>query len=191
MGIDKILGITESYKAPERMWEILKSDLEIRNSIFTQFLEAFHYEMSNDWFHSWFQEEHADRSVKKQDFTPMSVGEILAKLTDNPFQKDFEKDFEKRYDVCSGTGGLTIAKWNHDIISKGFMQYKPSQFLYVCEELSDRSLPFLLFNLLIRGMNGIIYHGDVLEENYKAIYVIANENDDALGFSGFVELNNK
>lgn len=185
MSINNILGITESYKAPERMWEILKSDLEIRNSIFNLFLEAFHYEMSEDWFHSWFQEDHADRSKKKQDFTPMGVAKILANITEH----SFKNDFEKRYDVCSGTGGLTIAKWNNDIVLKGFMDYKPSQFVYICEELSDRSLPFLIFNFLVRGMNGIVYHGDVLEKNYKAIYIIVNENDDALGFSGFVELN--
>lgn len=182
--INKIIGITESYKAPERMWEILKSDVIDRDSIFMQFLEAFHYDMSKDWFHTWFQEDHADRANKKQDFTPMEVGEVLAKIT----HKALNNDFEKRYDVCSGTGGLTISKWYNDIISKGFMKYKPSKFLYVCEELSGRTLPFLIFNFLIRGMNGIIYHGDVLEKKYKAIYVIVNENDDALGFSGFVEL---
>lgn len=182
--INKILGISESYKAPEMMWEILKSDLEFRNIKFLEFLEAFEYNVSKDWFHEWFQEDHADRSVKKQDFTPMAVGEILAKITTNINYKNFEK----RYDVCSGTGGLTIMKWNDDLINKGFMNFKPSQFLYVSEELSERSLPFLLFNFLIRGMNGIIYHGDVLEGNYKAIYVIVNENDDALGFSGFVEI---
>lgn len=168
------------------MWEILKSEGNIRDAIFHQFLEVFNYKVSEDWFHDWFQEEHADRLVKKQDFTPMSVGKILARITENKMYKGFEK----RYDVCSGTGGLTITKWNNDLIKKGFMNYRPSQFLYVCEELSERSLPFLLFNFLIRGMNGIIYHGDVLEKEYKAIYVIVNENDDALGFSGFVELKN-
>ena len=185
MSINNILGITESYKAPERMWEILKSDEKDRDKIFRSFLEFFHYQMSEDWFHSWFQEDHADRSKKKQDFTPMAVAKILAKITDLPFKNNFEK----RYDVCSGTGGLTTAKWYNDIINKGFMDYRPSQFVYVCEELSDRSLPFLIFNFLVRGMNGIVYQGDVLEKNYKAIYVIVNEKDDALGFSGFVELN--
>ncbi|KNB61005.1 N-6 DNA methylase [Chryseobacterium sp. Hurlbut01] len=184
--INKILGITESYRAPEAMWKILKSEQTVRDNKFSEFLEAFEYKVSKDWFHEWFQEDHADRSVKKQDFTPISVGEILANITNN-LQ---EKAYLKRYDVCSGTGGLTITKWNNDIITKGFMNYKPSQFLYVCEELSERSLPFLLFNYLIRGMNGIIYHGDVLEKKYNAIYVIVNENDDALGFSGFVEIKN-
>lgn len=183
--INEILGISESYKAPERMWEIIKLQGNERNIFFHKFLEAFNYDMSIDWFHSWFQEDHADRSVKKQDFTPMSVGEILAKITAKS-----ENDFHKRYDVCSGTGGLTIVKWNNDLLEKGFMKYRPSKFLYVCEELSERSLPFLLFNFLIRGMNGIVYHGDVLERSYKSIYVIVNEKDDALGFSGFVELKN-
>ena len=155
MKIDDILGVTESYKAPERMWEILKSDTDVRDTIFTQFLESFDYDVSEDWFHSWFQEEHADRSKKKQDFTPMAVGKLLAQITQNPLKVDFEK----RYDVCAGTGGLTISKWHDDKISKGFMKYKPSQYLYVCEELSEKSLPFLIFNFLIRGMNGIIYHG--------------------------------
>lgn len=186
MPINKILGITETYKAPERMWEILKADATERDPIFLEFLENFCYDVSEDWFHSWFQEEHADRTVKKQDFTPMAVGKLLAEITQIT-GKDLD-GFKKRYDVCSGTGGLTISKWYMDAWKIGFMKYRPSEFLYICEELSDRSVPFLLFNMMVRGMNGIIYHGDVLEQKYKAIYVVVNEKDDALGFSGFVEL---
>ena len=93
MSINNILGITESYKAPERMWEIIKSDHIDRDVIFFRFLEAFRYDVSEDWFHSWFQEDHADRSNKKQDFTPMAVARILAEITDLPFKKKKKKRY--------------------------------------------------------------------------------------------------
>lgn len=178
--IHKILGITESYKAPERIMEILKGDLEVRNSIFLQFLEYFKYDVDNDWFHQYFMDEHADRKVNKQDFTPMSIANLLAKITSNKG--------ENVYDVCCGTGGLTICKWANDRNNIGFMKYKPSMFFYELAELSDRTVPFLLFNLAIRGMNAKVVHGDILEKKTKTTYFILNETDDALGFSGLLEI---
>lgn len=178
--IHKILGITESYKASERIMEVLKSDLDVRNAIFKQFLELFKYNVDIDWFHEYFQEEHADRKVTKQDFTPMEVGNLLASIASN--------DGYNRLDVCSGTGGLTIAKWAEDRIRVGLIKYKPSMFMYQCDEISDRTIPFLLLNLMIRGMNAKVVHGDVLEKTVKATYYTINEEDNFLGFSGLLEI---
>lgn len=176
--INKILGITESYHAPARIMEILKS--EERNAVFHEFLEAFEYKLDYDWFHFYFQEEHADRSKKKQDFTPMSVGRLLAGLT--------KSNAGSIYDVCSGTGGLTIAKWNDDRIKVLPWEYNPAEHFYGCVEMSERALPFLLFNLIIRGMNATVWYGDVLEMEYSHIYHVINKENDSLSFSALVEI---
>ncbi|HAK1366479.1 TPA: SAM-dependent DNA methyltransferase, partial [Listeria monocytogenes] len=49
----------------------------------------------------------------------------------------------------------------------------------------DRALPFLLFNLLIRGMNATVIHGDALTREAKQVYFIQNDKDDLLNFSSF------
>lgn len=179
--INKILGITESYNAPAKIMEILKSDE--RDVTFQKFLEGFEYDLSYDWFHHYFQEEHADRSKKKQDFTPMGVGRLLAKLTAN--------DGKSVYDVCSGTGGLTIAKWNDDRTGVLPWDYNPAKYFYTCVEMSERALPFLLFNLVIRGMNATVYYGDVLKMEYSHIYHVINTTNHPVGFSVLAEIPQK
>ena len=65
----------------------------------------------------------------------------------------------------------------------------PSKNIFECWELSDRSIPILLFNLSIRGMMGIVYHGDVLEKKIKQKYILLNRKDDALAFSEIHKVN--
>ncbi|MDV2459808.1 methylase [Elizabethkingia anophelis] len=178
--INRILGITESYNAPAKIMEILRS--EERDIIFHEFLEAFNHDISFDWFHGYFQEEHADRTNKKQDFTPMSIGNLLARITD-------DRSSSLVYDVCSGTGGLTITKWWETASQYLPWQYNPEDHFYTCVEMSERALPFLLLNLLIRGMNATVYYGDVLENQYSKVYHIINKANNPVGFSSLAEIN--
>lgn len=61
--------------------------------------------------------------------------------------------------------------------------YYPSMYFYKCEELSDLTIPFLLFNLMIRGMNAVVIHGDALERTAKQVYFIQNTFDDHMKYS--------
>ena len=49
--------------------------------------------------------------------------------------------------------------------------------------MSDNALPFLLFNLMMRGMNATVVHGDSITRKVKQVYLIANENNDFMDFS--------
>ncbi|WP_226568164.1 N-6 DNA methylase [Bacillus stratosphericus] len=175
--INRILGIDDSYKAPSKIMEIL-FDRERREEIFRKFVDDPALNSSDkDVFHEYFQEEHADRKDKKQDFTPGSVGGLLARITDVGFESTTS------YDGCAGTGGLTIAKWQSDRIKHSPFDYKPSWYFYHCEEMSDRAIPFLLFNLLFRGMNAVVVHCDVLTRKSKGAFFIQNDHDDFMRFS--------
>lgn len=174
------LGVKETYKAPEALLKVLY-DKEKREKVFAAFLEYFDYEMDRDWFTEYFQEEHAERKTLKQDFTPESVTSLLAELTGNG--NSTAPDVGERLDVAAGSGGLTIAKWQSDRIQFTPWDYRPSEFLYVCEELSDRTVPFLLFNMLIRGMNGVVIHGDSLSRECKGVFFVQNDTDNPLGYS--------
>lgn len=172
--INSLLGITESYKAPETLMNLLTGNVKDRERKFKEFLEV-EYRMDHDWFHEYFQDEHADRKMKKQDFTPNSLSKLLSALTGVGQGSNL--------DVAAGTGGLTIQKWDLDRKSVSPFDYKPSDFFYECEELSDRSIPFLLFNLMIRGMNATVFHGDSLTREVKQIYFVQNEENDFMKFS--------
>ena len=171
-----LLGIDDSYKAPDALWAILR-DKERREALFRETLERHRYNVGYDWFHRYFQDEHADRKNLSQDFTPDSVATLLSRIVGEA------KPGDSYYEPCAGTGGITIRKWDEDRRATPFFDYVPSMFLYQVEELSDRAIPFLLFNLAIRGMNASVVHGDVLSRTAKGAFLVQNERDDHMQFS--------
>lgn len=148
--INKLLGITESYQAPYKMLELMLDDKK-RAQLFEAFL-AHEIDLSYEWFQQYFENEHADRKVKKQDFTPNSVSELGAKILGKA---------DRYFEATAGTGGMMIQYWNIN-----------SNAIYELEELSDRAIPFLLFNMSIRNIEGTLRHGDSLENKFKAIYIL-------------------
>lgn len=153
--INDLLGIDETYKAPQRMMDILFNSERIK--ILDSFLEH-ETDLKYEWFQSYFENEHSDRKVKKQDFTPLSVSRLLAGIVGRR---------DSYFEATAGTGGIMIQFWNNN----------PNAWFHV-EELSDRAVPFLLFNMSIRGMNGVCYHGDSLSRTAKNVYFIRNEDNE-------------
>lgn len=153
--INELLDISESYQAPQVMLDHMLNDKK-REDLFQRFLNI-ESDLSYEWFHSYFEDEHSDRKNKKQDFTPDSVSKLCALLAGKS---------DHYFEAAVGTGGMMIQAWNLD-----------SNRYFVVEELSDRSIPFLLFNMSIRGMNGTVRHGDSLEQNFKAIYYLKSDGN--------------
>lgn len=146
--INQLLGVDESFHASYKLKEILGNEKD-KNNLFEKFIKIEN-DLSYDWFLNYYQSEHSDRKGKGQDFTPGEVAEITSKILGSK---------ESNLDICSGVGGLTIKRWLDD----------PNQKFF-CEEFSDRAIPFLLFNLSIRNIEGIVRHGDSLTREFKAIY---------------------
>ena len=174
--INKILGIRDSYKAPDRLMDILYGDIKERDKVFKQFLELYNYDVSWDWFHEYFQEEHAERKSRKQDFTPESIAKVLSGVADMP-------DNSTIYEPTAGTGGVLITNWNQTRMKSNPFTYRPSNYFHLVEELSDRTLPYLLFNLIIRGMNAVVIHGDTLTRESYGVFFIQNDGDDHMKYS--------
>lgn len=147
--VNRIFGITESFMLPERAMEILMNKEE-RERVFAEFLDI-ESDLSFDWFNTYFQEEHSSRKAMMQDFTPHCVCRLAAEIVKG----------RKVADICAGTGGLTIAQW---------VRNPGGQFL--CEELSERAFPLLLFNLAIRNMDAYAVNMDVLENNVLRAFKI-------------------
>lgn len=111
-------------------------------------------DLSIDWLQKIFQYYEADRKEKMQDYTPLTLARFVGKLT--------ETDHEKAvYDLCAGSGALTIQKWNlnHDLY-------------FVCYEYDKKVIPLLLFNLAVRNINALVVKGDALQDETFTRYTV-------------------
>lgn len=163
---------------PQAVMDIVMGDKKRRDAIYKELLDINGHDMSYDWFRQMYEEEFAQRKKQKQDFTPMEVSEIVAKLA-LPTTGTI-------HEPTAGTGGLIISAWWEQCKRVIPWEYFPSRNMITVWELSDRAIPLLLLNLSIRGVMGYVYHGDVLERTVKTRYILLNKNDDALGFSDVV-----
>lgn len=189
--VNKILNIDDAYKAPDTLLALMLDKTQ-RENIFKKFLNIS-TDLSFDWFHEYFEDELAERKSKKQDFTPDSIATLLNKLTSNTTGY--------YYEPTAGTGGILITRWWQDCLNDpvgtknntnipgiSFFTYDPRKYWYQVEELSDRAVPFLIFNMAIRGMNGVAIQCDSLSREAKEAYFIRNDTDNALSFSEVIEV---
>lgn len=174
--INGILNVKEAYQAPSKMLELMLDDSQ-RNGIFDQFLEH-EQDMSYEWFGKYFEDEHSDRKVKKQDFTPDSISKLMVSLTGVS---------DSYYEPAAGNGGILIKHWDAQRKKESPLFYDPRKHWHTLEEMSDRSLPFLIFNMSIRGMNGVVLHGDSLTRKFKDVYFIRNNSNNFLGYSEVIK----
>lgn len=171
--INKLIGVSESYQAPDKLMEIML-DKPKREKLFRRFLSEYTTDVDYDWFRDYFEQVQADRKQKKQDFTPNAVSEIAHKLVDE--QGSY-------FEAAAGTGGMLVKRWVQDRNHYTPFNYYPHLFMYQLEELGDSAIPFLLFNIAIRGMNATVFYGDSLTRKCKQIFFIQNDEDNFLGFS--------
>lgn len=179
--INELLGVSESYQAPERVMTILQ-DKVLREKTFNDFLDNFGYDVSYDWFYDYFQDKHVDRSKLKQDFTPTSISDVLI----NGIAPEGLHGVV--YEPSAGTGGNIIRAWDVDRKKHSSFDYQPSNVIWWCEEISDRTIPFLLFNLMVRGLNSIVMHGNTLTREVKKIYTTTNDRGWHLDYSELHDL---
>lgn len=111
--------------------------------------------LDKDWLQKIFQYYQADRRDKKQDFTPYSLASFMARITD--------VGSDTIIDMCAGSGALTIQAWNLN-----------KNRLFILYELDEKIIPYLLFNLAVRNINAVVYHGNVLERKIFYVYNISH-----------------
>lgn len=195
--VNDLLGIDDAFKAPERLMEILLKKEE-REELFGNFLKI-DTNLDYDWFHEYFETEQAERKSKKQDFTPNSVARLANAITSEPRQTDY-------YEMAAGTGGMMITRWAYnvkedpaftgkikstmadDILTSSIFTYSPRTYWYHLEELSDRAIPFLLFNAAIRGINAVVIQCDSLSRKAKRAFYVKSDSYDFLAFSDILEI---
>ncbi len=131
------------------MGVVLSNDFEKMD----KFVELIGNDLSIDYIQKVYQYYLADRKEKKQDYTPKSLAKLMAILA-------MSKD-KKIIDMCAGSGALTIQAWNLD-----------NDIVVECLEFDETVIPFLLFNLQVRNIEGVVKHMDVLENEIFNTYKI-------------------
>jgi hypothetical protein len=190
--IGKLLNGDDLASTSEYLMGIL-FDKGKREQLFRQFLE-YETNVDYDWFNLYYSKQMTLISKKhKSYYSPPSLGKLAKQLVDVA-RTDSDTEATKRnlmatnYDIGAGTGQLSVTAWDSNRRKHSPFSYKPSMYFYVAEELKQegkpsRALPFLLFNYLIRGMDGVVIAGDSLSRHISQVYFIQQDTDDHLGFS--------
>lgn len=131
------------------MGVVLSNDFEKMH----KFVELIGNDLSIDYIQKVYQYYLADRKEKKQDYTPKSLAKLMASLA-------MPKD-KKIIDMCAGSGALTIQAWNLD-----------NNIVVECLEFDETVIPFLLFNLQVRNIEGVVKQMDILENEIFNTYKI-------------------
>lgn len=155
-------------------------DKKRREMFYAGLIDEGIYDTRVDIFKSYFEEYSAERKSNMQDFTPDKVAELLTKII--KYEQGNNVGWAG-YDAAAGTGTLIIKKWNDDVRSNTFANYRPSNYIYRCDEYADNVIPYLIHNLAFRGMNAIVVHCDTLTREAKQVYFICNEDDSYMLFS--------
>ncbi|EPC73221.1 phage protein [Lacticaseibacillus paracasei subsp. paracasei Lpp41] len=190
--IAKLLHGDDLASTSEYLMHIL-FDKDKREQLFRQFL-TYETDVSYDWFNLYYSQEMTRISKKhKSYYSPPALGKLAKQLvdvarTDGDTEATKNNLLATHYDIGAGTGQLTVTAWDANRRKHSPFSYKPSMYFYVAEELKQagkpsRSIPFLLFNYLIRGMDGVVIAGDSLSRSISQVYFIQQPEDDHLGFS--------
>lgn len=148
---DKTLKLFNVKNTKELLSAIEKS--YNNNDIMQQFCDLVNNDLSVDWLQKIYQYYEADRKDKKQDYTPASLADLMAKIS--------LSESNEVVDMCAGSGALTIAAW------RGNPKVKAT-----CIELDQNVIPILVFNLAIRNIRAKVIRADVLKREQFEKYQI-------------------
>ena len=76
----RIFNVEDIIDLPQAAMNIVMGDRERRDAVYRELLSVNRYDMGFDWFRQLYEEEFAQRKKQKQDFTPVEVSEIVAKI---------------------------------------------------------------------------------------------------------------
>lgn len=122
-----------------------------KKDVLSAYVDMVNGDLATDNLQKIFQYHYAERKEKCQDYTPKSIAKLCATAT--------ETGGSTVYDLCAGSGALTIQKWVQN----------PDK-TFICEELDERVIPFLLFNMAVRNMRGYVINRDALTLELTKVY---------------------
>lgn len=135
---------------------VLDKILENDTKIYEEYIKEYP-DLKDDTLREFFETYFSDREFLAQDFTPSGLSMLLTELA---LAGECEPPKEM-LDECAGIGSLIIPYWLHN----------PDVMVYA-REISSGTIPFLLFNLAVRNMQGVVVQGDTLTLETFNVYVL-------------------
>lgn len=126
-----------------------------KDGVLSSYVDMVGGDLQTDELQKIFQYYYADRKEKMQDYTPKSIAKLCAIAT--------ETGGDTVYDLCAGSGALTIQKWAQN----------PKK-TFICEELDERVIPLLLFNMAVRNMGGYVLNRNALTLEFEKGYKLSS-----------------
>lgn len=149
--------------------------LDNKDKYYDKYMEIVE-DLEVDWILNIYSNMLAERKELKQDYTPQSLAQLVGEIA---FLNNSK--IQTCYDCCAGSGSLTLALYNKN----------PNLYFYL-EELDDNVIPFLLFNLSLRNMNGEVINGNVLTGERYCVYKIKKgtkySNIEKMELNGLYEI---
>lgn len=125
-----------------------------KNDILSAYVDMVDGDLQTDELQKIFQYYYADRKDKKQDYTPKSIAKLCAAAT--------KTSGNTVYDLCAGSGALTIQKWSQN-----------PEKTFICEDLDQRVIPLLLFNMAVRNIGGYVLNRNALTLEFETGYKLS------------------
>lgn len=150
--INELFGIKESFELPQALLAKLLDKAE-KDKLCKEFVKQG-FNGNNDCLRDYFQENNANRSNLKQDYTPDCLCKLISKLAPKS---------GKIIDICAGTGALSVGMDRDSV--------------FQCEELSQMSIPVLLLNLVIRNKDAIVVQKNVLLNEVQKVYKLCKSDE--------------
>lgn len=143
----RIFNIPDMSQLSDRLLEVCMGNDTVCMADFCESVQ----DLTIDWLQKIFEYYYAERKEKCQDYTPKSIAKLCSKATGGTGGVV--------YDLCAGSGALTIQKWRDNPTAT-----------FICEELDERVIPILLFNMAIRNMNGYVINRNALTMELHKCY---------------------
>ena len=131
----------------EDLFEKFKEAYNENKDEFYNRLKELFVNSDKDYIRMIYQYYLSDRENDKQDFTPETLSQLVAKIAIR------EKDYTV-LDCCAGTGSLTVQA------SKLFPQKR-----FTLLEKNETTIPFLFANIKANDINAEILHYDVIQDS--------------------------
>ncbi|NCB82225.1 MAG: hypothetical protein EOM38_07400 [Bacilli bacterium] len=147
--IKVLTGSKETVEVPNNLLNILLSS---DKNVLLESITGMCVDMNSDFLRKFFEEEYAERTTRKQDFTPECVTNLVSKL---------QKHGNYYFEAAAGIGGLVISQWsvNNDIIVN-------------LEEISGVAIAYLLLHMSIRNITGTIKHTNSITGEVYTTYIL-------------------
>lgn len=155
----KIFSVCDIDKLGEKLMTCV---LEHDTGKFEQFVDSVNGDLGEDWLQMIYQYHIADRDNLKQDYTPKSLSALLAQYASR-------NNVTEIVDLCAGSGALVIQQ----------LVNSTAAITVHCAEIDANVIPYLLFNLAVRNVGGIVQRKDVLKDTVFETYTLTRGDNFA------------